>query len=214
MHEDMREAWSFGNGKEDLTVRKIKYFNLVFNNTESAFYSSKYQNFIINKVVIVLDKFLYNEYLYLFSGKDKHISHVMQSSAPANNGRIAFFRDPTKSLVSSNLPSVKEIDHVANVKVVSVGRRSRMLFRVYPKCKDSISMSNMSGKSLQDLIELMNGDFPNIYFGPYSNATAYNSKDAEELQEIGIHFRIRVYVYVTYSKMYLLAKDVMDVNVM
>lgn len=212
--EDMREAWQYGNGKRDEALRYIKYTDLVVADKEYGFYGTNYAEFLINKVVIVIDKFLYNEYLYLYTANKKNIALVTQSSAPANNGRVAFLRDVTKSSVVSVKPTVFNIDECNKVRLITVGRRSRVKFRVYPKCKVPIPVSKFKQSTLGSVVEDMSGDLPDIYFGPYSNKTAYNTQDAQELQEIGIHFRLRVFVYLTYSKLYCVTKDVSDVNVL
>lgn len=214
---DETRAWQFGHKQFTDSMWQLPIDNLRINKSRVDDLADIYQKVIVNKVIVILDNFVYSEDWFTFGRLDgfvynptknngtfsydgKYVQSVNQGNAPSLIGRIAFLRDNVG--VADKIPLVSSLSNSLNLKILNVTRRSKKVFKFYPKCKKYLDTTGIGSFNLGTWVTNMKGVMSDIYLAPFNNKTSYNLIDNDSLQNIDIHFRMRAYIYVTYAKRY------------
>lgn len=215
--KDIDFDWYFGKGSYDKSLQHIDYGSAVLNGLEVAYYKNFYESFMVNKVVVVLDRFdcqqydmIYNKlqgvqttatnpnaYVAYYSDTDP--GFITGGAIPGTTFRACFLKDIAK--VKSDMPDVTSVDSCNNIIVKNLVPRSRVKFHMYCKGRDYIATSNLS-KSLTGMFTQMSVDMPDLYCSPFNSKSCYNEQNALSRQGFQMHFRMTVYCKCTFAHRY------------
>lgn len=225
-HRDYMAMWNFGNGAYNIDLQKLDYGKGVLVESVLSYYKNKYREFIVNKVVLHLDRFVIEEAGYLYGNiakgnivpaangtynvTFKPDSKIRSIVVGSNVNRMAFYKDHIKT--SDNKPDLKNLSFCNGVVPFFCNTRTSKKFRIYPKCK-SYMLTGDGNLNITGLVAKMKGELPDLYYGPYCNVNCFNGSESEEEQEVVIRFRLRMYVYVTFSKLFSYASEINKMDV-
>lgn len=201
--------WENGWGNENVTMKPliVSDFNLKTSKF-TDFAVAQYSKYIINKIIVEVDNFQYQEYLntkprngteirpktydigqqYLTGGQNQCVKMSLMKSVDTKS----FMNKPMTANMSENM------------SVVKVRGKTKRKFTVYPKCKRSIPLSvqNLRTKIADQLIAMEcaenNNNFALMHaIVPFIGFPKKDDNDTYSLFQIS--YSLKLFVYYTVS---------------